>query len=616
MKLGTRLAVVLVAVVACYALADHALQRWLLVPTFQELERAEGARAVERVEQALEHELAELARLCEAVATRVAGDWPAAAELDAAGVQVFFACDGDGRVETARVVDPTDGAPVALREFPSHALSTSHWVYSPLRPGAPVRGLWETERGTLLVAACSVGEDAGARRFVLGRFLDEHVVDRLAATTRSKVAFWPLDAESMPAADRARVDSVTATSGGVSRVTEQGALRCYGTLDDARGQPAYLSAVDLPRTISAHGETTARYALVSTLAAGLLLVLALMFSLRRIVVGPLARLTAHAVDIGATDDLTRRLVVERTDEIGTLSREFDAMVGKLARSREQVVETARLAGMSEIATGILHNVGNVLNSVNVSHELASARVRESKLALLERLAGLVEQHRGDLAHWIEHDPQGRRFAEFFAGLVRQLAQERTAIGSELESLGEGVRHIRALVDAQQSYATQGRLEEPTPVEAELRRAAQLSESAPGAAKGVEVHIECDEGLTLRTDRHRLLDILVNLTQNARQALAERCDGRPTIVLRAKAGPLGIVRIDVEDNGGGVAPQNLSQLFRHGFTTRPNGHGFGLHASANAATQLGGRITAHSEGQGRGACFTLELPGRETVARAA
>ncbi|TAJ23674.1 MAG: HAMP domain-containing protein, partial [Planctomycetota bacterium] len=404
MKLGTRLAVVLVAVVACYALADHALQRWLLVPTFRELERREGARAVERVEQALEHELAELARLCAAVATRDAANWPAAAELDAAGVQLFFACAGDGRVEASRVVDADSGAPAPLREFPSRALSTSHWVYSPLRPGAPVHGLWETERGTLLVAACSVGQDASARRFVLGRFLDDHVVGRLGATTRSKVAFWPLDAQRMPAADRALVDRVTATNDGVSRVTEQGVLRSYGTLDDARGQPAYLCAVDLPRTISAHGETTARYALVSTLAAGLLLVLALMFSLRRIVVGPLARLTAHAVEIGASDDLSRRLVVERTDEIGTLSREFDAMVGKLARSREQVVETARAAGMSEIATGILHNVGNVLNSVNVSHELASAQLRESKLALLERLVGLVEAHRSDLARWIEHDP--------------------------------------------------------------------------------------------------------------------------------------------------------------------------------------------------------------------
>lgn len=616
MKLGARLAIVLVAVVACYAVADHALQRWLLVPTFAELEQREGERAVERVELALEHELAQVARLAEAVATRDASRWPLAAELDAAGVQVFLACSSDGRVEASRVVAPADRAPVELRAFPTGALSTSHWVFSPLRPGAPVRGLCDTERGTLLVAACSQGDSPTARRFVLGRFLDGDVVARLAAATRTQLAVWPLDAADMPAEERALVDRVTATSGGVARVTREGALRSYGTLDDARGQPAFLCAVDLPRTISAHGETVTRYALVSTLAAGLLLVLALMLSLRRIVVGPLARLTAHAEAIGASDDLTRRLVVERSDELGTLSREFDAMVGKLARSREQVVETARAAGMSEIATGILHNVGNVLNSVNVSHELASTQVRESKVVLLEKLAGVVEQHGADLPRWIAEDPQGKRFGAFFSGLARQLAQERASVAAELEWLGEGVRHIRALVDAQQNYATQGRLEEPTAVEPELRRAAALSQNAPGAAANVDVRVECAEGLTLRTDRHRLLDILVNLTQNARQALAERCDGRPTLVLRASAGPSGIVQIDIEDNGVGIAPEHKSQLFRHGFTTKPTGHGFGLHASANAATQLGGRITAHSDGPGRGARFTLELPGRESVARAA
>ncbi|MBM3976388.1 MAG: HAMP domain-containing protein [Planctomycetes bacterium] len=616
MRLGTRLALVLVGVVGCYALVDFALQRRLLVPSFAKLEIAEAERAVERVEQALGRELAHLERETGTLAARPPERWPLAEELDAAALHVFVACAPDGRVETARLVDPHGGGPIVLRDFPTGALSTSHWIFSPLRPGAPASGLWPTERGILLVAARSSGDDASGRRLIAGRFLDTNLIARLGETTRSSVAFWPLDPASLPEEERAVADRVTATNELVTRVTKPGTLRAYGALDDARGQPGFLCAVDLPQAISAHGEVTGRYALISTLASGLLLVLVLMLSLRRIVVGPLARLTEHAEAIGASDDLSRRLVVDRADEIGTLSREFDAMVGKLARSRQQVVETARAAGMSEIATGILHNVGNVLNSVNVAHELASTRVRESKSLLLEKLAGVVSERGADLSRWIASDAQGQRFAPFLLGLTKQISEERAVVVSELETLGEGIRHIRTLVDAQQAYATNGRLEEPVELEPELRRAIQLTESAPGAAKNVDVRVECTPGLVLHTDRHRLLDVLVNVVQNARQALAERCDGRPTIVLRASAGPSGIACIEIEDNGVGIAPEHMPQLFRHGFTTKRIGHGFGLHASANAATQLGGRISARSDGPGRGAVFTLELPGRESVARAA
>jgi two-component system NtrC family sensor kinase len=58
---------------------------------------------------------------------------------------------------------------------------------------------------------------------------------------------------------------------------------------------------------------------------------------------------------------------------------------------------------------------------------------------------------------------------------------------------------------------------------------------------------------------------------------------------------------------GIAPENLTRIFSHGFTTRTDGHGFGLHSAALAAQQMGGRLTAQSDGPGRGATFTLELP---------
>jgi signal transduction histidine kinase len=625
MKLGTRLALVLAAVVAGYALIDHAIQRWVLVPSFGALERREGELAVERAQQSIAREVATLAREAASLSARLAERpaaaalppaWPGPAELDAQRVHLLLCCGPDGRVAHARIVDPSTGAPLSLRDFPQAALSTSHWSLSPLRPGAPLAGLWLTESGPMLVAACSLRQDAAAERVVIGRFLDERLVERMSVETRSKVLLWPLEADLLPADERALVDHVTGSNEPVSRVTSAGELRCYAALSDVQSRPAFLLAVELPRSISAHGASTARYALISTLCSGLLLVFVLLLLLRRIVITPLARLTQHAEEIGRSDDLSRRLVLARSDEIGSLSRELDAMVAKLATSRAEVVETARAAGMSEIATGILHNVGNVLNSVNVSVDLLGQRLRESKTLLLERLAGVVSEHEGDFPRWVADDPQGRKLPPFLGALSRQISDERASMQEEVNALSGGVQHIRALVDAQQTFATQTRLEEPTSIEQEFERALKLSESVGGGARDIEIRREVEPGLSLRTDRHRLLDILVNLVQNARQALGERCDAKPLLVLRACSGPTGIVRVEIEDNGCGISAEHQSQLFRHGFTTKSTGHGFGLHASANAATQLGGHLTAHSEGLGKGARFTLELPGREAATRAA
>ena len=108
------------------------------------------------------------------------------------------------------------------------------------------------------------------------------------------------------------------------------------------------------------------------------------------------------------------------------------------------------------------------------------------------------------------------------------------------------------------------------------------------------------------DRHKVLQILVNLVNNAKQALDHRAEGRRLVVrIGQRAGEK--VRVEVSDNGMGVAPENLTKIFQHGFTTKKTGHGFGLHSGANAAREIGGNLTVHSAGPGTGATFTLELP---------
>jgi C4-dicarboxylate-specific signal transduction histidine kinase len=122
---------------------------------------------------------------------------------------------------------------------------------------------------------------------------------------------------------------------------------------------------------------------------------------------------------------------------------------------------------------------------------------------------------------------------------------------------------------------------------------------------VRVVREFEEVPPISVEKHKVLQILVNLVRNAKNACDDLEDAKKRMTLRI-AQVDGRTRISVSDNGAGIAPENLTRIFAHGFTTRKDGHGFGLHSGALAATELGGSLSAYSEGPGKGATFTLEL----------
>ena len=272
----------------------------------------------------------------------------------------------------------------------------------------------------------------------------------------------------------------------------------------------------------------------------------------------------------------------------------------------KLVETSRMAGMAEVATGVLHNVGNVLNNVNVSAQVVAEKVRDNRIAGLAKAAALMEQHAEDLGNFITEDERGRHLPEYLQRLAAALLCERDAVLEELESLTQNVDHIKQIVSMQQSYARKGGVITEVSV-VDLIESALQTHDASFTRHRVQVVREYDELPRVLTDKHKVLQILVNLLSNARHALI--ATPTPTKRLTIKAAQTGenLLTIEVADNGVGISAENLTRIFEHGFTTKKDGHGFGLHSSALTAGELGGSLHARSQGEGRGATFALTIP---------
>ncbi|QDU65515.1 ATP-binding protein [Engelhardtia mirabilis] len=625
MSLRLKIIRTLLVLVALYAAADHGVQRMILTPSFEDLEHEHAERDLKRTVVAIENEVQNLNRLAAGLASNPAlDDYIARSDdtyervllhegtLDAQRVDLLFVIDSEGGVLWSDIRPEAPGMEGRLRGFPRGRLAASHPLLASARGDLePISGLMSTERGPMVVSSRPVLEPGHSKllgRLLMGSLLPGARMEAIGTSTGLQLDVWALDSPELPPEMLAIRDDVTAAAGTVLRAIDNDHLEAFATLDDIQHRPAMLLRAKLPRTISARGRNAIQYALLSAVAIGLGTLLVLQRLLGRMVLEPLATLTQHAVAIGKSDDAHARVGMERDDEIGTLAREFDSMLEKLAASREAVVTAARSAGMSEIATGILHNVGNVLNSVVLGVELADDRLRRSKLPQLSKLVVLLESQGDQLATFIADDPRGQKLLPFLQALVRELESERSNVAGELVNVREGVDHIRELVASQQAYAGQSRLDESLDLGQQIDKAVELTAQASGAvARDLEIVRDYDDLPIVSVDRHKLLEILVNLIQNARQSVAEAGVDAPRLTVSVKTTDSGTLRLAVRDNGLGIAPDHVERIFSHGFTTKKNGHGFGLHSAANSATELGGHLSVTSDGLGCGAEFVLEFP---------
>ncbi|WP_309894748.1 ATP-binding protein [Archangium sp.] len=413
----------------------------------------------------------------------------------------------------------------------------------------------------------------------------------------------------------------------VLELAEHGEYVAVGRL---QGPGWYFATVLPARLVSEPAFQAARYVLLLGFLSLLLELVIMYWVLQGQITRPLLAFT-QATDKVADGDFQVQLDTSRGDELGQLARAFQLMTHQVQqreealrqanegleqrveeRTRElkeihlQLVQTARRAGMAEIATNVLHNVGNVLNSVYTSAQVAKERMTGMRLEHVGRVAGMLQERQEDLSTFLTQDERGKHLLPFLDKLGHNLLDERTEVASLLDDVGRYTEHIGDIVKVQQNYARTPRVHEPVAL-GELVEDALRINSAGLARHEVKVQKHLAPLPPVLTDKHKMLMVLVNLVSNAKYAMDGVAPAERLLTVKLEQRAPDRLRVSIHDNGMGIAPELLTRIFQYGFTTREEGHGFGLHSSALAAQELGGSLHVHSDGPGHGATFTLEIP---------
>jgi PAS domain S-box-containing protein len=279
----------------------------------------------------------------------------------------------------------------------------------------------------------------------------------------------------------------------------------------------------------------------------------------------------------------------------------------LREAQQELIQTAHHAGMAEVATGVLHDVGNLLNSVNVSCEMIMKVLHESSLNSMAKVNHLLASQ-ADPGAFISDDPKGQKVPRLYGQLGDRMEKEREEMLEEAEHLKSKIQIIRDVISTQQGYAKTGLFFEEARMETLVEDALAILKSSMEQGN-LNIEKNYISVPTVSVQKSKFVHIILNLLKNARDALIKVTD-RPCIIrIDILSDPLDpkYACVKVTDNGEGIAEKDLELIFTHGFTTKSTGHGFGLHSCANLMTEMNGRIHAESLGKGRGASFILALP---------
>jgi two-component system, NtrC family, sensor kinase len=587
------------------------VQQRILLPGFVELERQAARTDMDRVASALQRELEPL----EAIALDW-GAWTDAYEfmqnhnqafvstylndywITLLRVNVFAFIAPDGRYVWSIGRELQTPEPMDIDLLSHGALPERHPWRAAVRDGRKASGLLRTDRGVMIAVLAPIlnGLEPGPHRgmVLVGRLLTDeelrHIGDQ--AQVRIVRAPLPLLKSANGAPDETVIERDTVTE--VTRV-----------FNDVDGAPVLTLRIEIPRSISERGHQVVGYAAVLLVLTAGMVLLMMIALLNRSVLNPLARMTRHAVALGRSDDLTSRLDLRRTDELGELAREFDRMVTHLADARRQLVDRSFDAGVAENASGILHNLGNAMTPLGVEVAALQLKLRDAPTADVDLVLAELDSAPSASERKTELEAYLRLTSRELAGIV-------ASAQVDLDVIARNTHSIQAVLSEQVLLSRSERVYESILLPELIEQSAALVPPQSRQRLSIDLDASVRELGSVRVPRTTLQQVFQNFILNATEAVrdAGREHGTLRIGARVLDDPRGKrLHVTFADDGVGIHDLNLRRVFEKGFSTKPRAtnSGIGLHWCANTVHALGGEISAESPGPLRGAILHMILP---------
>ncbi|TKB23112.1 HAMP domain-containing protein [Desulfopila sp. IMCC35006] len=630
MSLTRKVTIIVILVFLISALANLVIQQVFIMPSFMALEKETASKNAERALGAIQRELDQIIPSVSDWAywtdtyNYVKGQKPDYAEqnLDVGstleGMKINFLgiFDTSGKAVWSQGFDLKTGETIDLGTMTETTLPVDHPLLQHKNLESVVKGIVNTPHAAMLVVAKPIltndrkGPIAGT--MIMGRFLDDVAVQRIGEQTRLPIAIEKINQQIVPS------DSI---SGSGSRqglnysdlkwIETPEMWQIFTTISDIFGHPLLTLQVDTSRDISAQGAKAVKQSLWVLAATGMLMMLVLWKMLQQALLRPITKLTEHALLIGENDNLQVRLDLKREDEVGVLADTFDQMVDRIAETRRRLIDQSYHSGIAEMASGVLHNIGNALTPLNIrllslQQELGTAPLAEMELATAELADPCTpSDRRVDLVQFVE------LAGGEMASLIKD-SQEKLA--ASIKQVGE----VQEILTDQQRYSRSVRVIEPVDMVAVMKDVeAGLSPETRDA-----LHLEITSSVTdigtVAGSRAALQQVVANLLINAAESIQSTGTAPGRVIVTAEHEDLhgqSMVGLRFVDNGAGIDPDHLGRLFERGFSTKNReGSGYGLHWSANTVQALGGRLSVESAGVGSGACLHVLLPVAENRAQ--
>lgn len=626
MSLKSKVLLILLGVFLLFGAVDYGIQRFIIFPSFLSLERDEAQMDLERSVRAIKREIYHLDAFC--------GDWSAWDEtyefvespyddyIEANlvfttftdnNINLIYICNREGKVAWGEIYDLETEEPIELVEFPKDSLPQGSPLISHKAGEMPlgelsVAGIFMTEQGPMLIASRPIitsnneGPIRGA--LIMGRFLNDEMVEVLNEQTQVAFEVFPIQADSLPETIRDIPDRLTAESPSLIEKKADDQLMLYTTFFGIKGDPALLIRAKVPREITAKGSTAIRYALISISAAGLAVLIVMMLLMQGTVLRPITQLTRHALSISKSGDLSARLYPHRSDEIGTLAREFDRMLEQLAEARKKMLEQSYYSGMAEMASGVLHNVRNSLSPIIGGIELLRSDLRKARIKEIEMTSEELDQgissseRREDLI----------KFAILANKTLTPLVKETT---TKLDEIAGRASQIEKILDDHQKWAHSERPTEQIQLEEVLNDSIKLLKDDLRERIPVKIDPGVAEVGAMTAHQTSLLQVFLNILTNAAESIQRKGLTRGEVHIRAEVDRednKDMIHVQISDNGQGIEADTLERIFAQGFSTKKeSSSGIGLHWCANIVSAMNGKLYAESEGIGKGATFHLLVP---------